>query len=106
MDRFNLDKLIKVVVNDFYASNWYYFKKEKKFLGIVFRKKGFYTYIWDRYIGMQAPKNHVIINDVMFEKPDVVLCFQDDHKKTLYFNSLEDAKRFASDLTNDRKWIS
>ena len=105
MDRYNLDKLIRVVVNDFYASKWYEFKKEKKFFGIVIIQKGFYTCIYDRYIGMQAPENHVIINDVMFEKPEVVLYFQDGHKKTFYFNSLEDAKRFASNLTNDRKWI-
>jgi len=105
MDRFNLDKLIRVTVNDLYASKWYVFKKEKKLFGIVIREKGFYTCIYDSYIGTQAPENHVIIDNIMFEKPGVVLSFQDGHKKTFYFNSLEDAEAFARNLTNDRKWI-
>ena len=71
-------------------------KKEKKFFGIVIIEKGFYTCIYDRYIGMQAPENHVIINDVMFEK------ISDEVNVTI---ELEDGTRTTTtSYTLDGKW--
>jgi len=106
MEKYNLDKLIKVVVNDFYPSRWYYFKPEKKIFGKVIRKEGFYNWIYHSQIGMEAPKNHIIKDNQMFEKPKVVLGFQGNNTKKYFFDTYDEAKTFASNLTNDRKWIS
>lgn len=105
MDKYNLDKLVRVVTNKPYESRWYEFRKEKRFFGRITRKEGFYQWLNDNYIGTEAPRNHFIKDGKLYEKPEVVLCFQDENKKTYYFDSDEDAERFARDLTNDRKWI-
>ncbi|MHB8871065.1 MAG: hypothetical protein ACYC5G_01235 [Candidatus Doudnabacteria bacterium] len=105
MERYNLDKLIKVVVNDAYQSRRYEFKKEKSFLGRITTKEGFYYWLDGSYLGMEAPKNHFIKEGKMYEKPEVVLCFENDYQKTYYFDSLELAETFARDLTNARNWI-
>jgi len=106
MEKYNLDKLVKVVVNDIYESRWYVFRTEKRFWGRITRKEGFYNWLNDGYIGMTAPKNHVIIDGKLYEKPEVVLCFQADYKKTIIFDTYQEAKDFAVNLTNDRKWLS
>ena len=106
MEKYNLDKLVKVVINDFYISRWYHFITEKRLFGIITRKEGFYRWPFDEYVGMNAPKDHVIIGNEMFEKPEVILEYQSNHFKKYVFDTYEEAKKFANDLTNDRKWIS
>ena len=106
MEKYNLDKLIKVVINDIYPSIWYSFKTEKKFFGIITREEGFYNWIHDNYVGKESPKNHLIIDGKLYEKPEVVLEFQGNNSKKYIFDTYDEAKNFASNLTNDRKWLS
>jgi len=106
MEKYNLDKLIKVVVNDIYPSRWYSFKTEKKFWGRITRKEGFYRWPYDEYVGKEASKNHLIKDGKLYEKPEVVLEFQGNNSKKYIFETYQEAKDFASTLTNDRKWLS
>lgn len=105
MTRYNLDKLVKVVVNDFYQSKQYTFKRAKKLFGILVRKEGYYDNLWNRYIGTEAPMNHIRKEEVVYEKPEVTLLFQGNFWKKNYFDSYDEAKNFARDLTNTRNWI-
>lgn len=106
MEKYNLDKLVKVECNDFYPARWYRYEKEKKFLGIVIRKEGFYEKIWDEYLGLEVPKNHTLKNGIVYEKPEVILHYQDSHSKVYYFNSFDEAQKFADDITALGKWQS
>lgn len=105
MEKYNLDKLIKVVINDKYHARWFSYKKEKRFLWFRTRKEGFYEWVWDEFVGVDVPKNHFMKDGVLYEKPEVVLCYQNDYTKTYYFDTYLEAQTFASNLTNDKKYI-
>lgn len=106
MNKYNLDKLVKVECNDFYPARRYRYEKEKKFLGFVTKKEGIYKEIWDNYLGLEVPKNHTLKNGVIYENPEVILHYQADHSKAYYFNSFEEAKKFADEITALGRWLS
>lgn len=105
MVKYNLDKLVKVVVSNITPSTWYSYRKGRKFLGIIFENEGVYGFL-NGFIGLEAPENHIIKDCTIYKKPSVCLHYQADHSKTYYFDTYQEAKNFASELTNDRKWIS
>jgi hypothetical protein len=108
MNIYNLDKLIKVVYHDFYPSTWYIYKKEKKFLGFITQKEGvYYELLSCTYEGLDIPKNHTLIDGVIYENPEVILYYQADHSKHYYFNTFDEAKEFVENITfngNHCKW--
>ena len=106
MNKYNLDKLVKVECNDFYPTRWYRYEKEKKFLGFVTQKEGIYEEIWDNYLGLEVPKNHTLIDGVVYKNPEVILHYQADHSKSYYFNSFKEAKKFADEITAHGRWQS
>lgn len=106
MNKYNLDKLVKVECNDFYPAKWYRYEKEKKFLGIIIQKEGIYMEIWNYYLGFEVPKYHTLKNGVVYENPEVILHYQADHSKSYYFNSFDEAKKFADEITALGRWQS
>jgi hypothetical protein len=106
MNKYNLDKLVKVECNDFYPARWYRYEKEKKFFGFVTQKAGIYKEVWDNYLGLEVPKNHTLKNGVVYENPEVILHYQADHSKVYYFNSFDEAKKFADEITALGRWQS
>ena len=106
MNRYNLDKLVKVECNDFCPSIWYRYEKEKKFFGFVTQKEGIYTEVWNNYLGLEVPKNHTLKNGVVYENPEVILHYEAGHSKVYYFNSFEKAKKFADEVTTLGRWQS
>jgi hypothetical protein len=108
MEKYNLDKLVKVEVNDFYLSRSYVFKKERKIFGIIIREKGFYQCWTEKFIGMIAPINYIIKDNELYEKPEVILHYQEGFYKKYYFESYDEAKKYVNnlipDFTNGRKW--
>ncbi|MBU3661204.1 MAG: hypothetical protein FGM14_15130, partial [Flavobacteriales bacterium] len=81
MNKYNLDKLVKVECNNFYPARWYSYEKEKKFLGFVIQKEGIYKKVLGNYLGLEVPKNHTLKNGVLYENPEVILHYQADHSK-------------------------
>lgn len=106
MNKYNLDKLVKVECNDFYPATWYRYEKQKKFLGIVTQKEGIYKEILDTYLGFEVPKNHTFKNGIIYENPEVILHYQAGHSKVYYFNSFDEAKKFAAEITALGRWQS
>ncbi len=106
----NLDKLIKVKVCDFYLSNFYKYKKERKYTilyGLITIRFNEGVYRFDgNYIGY-LPENHVIIDDKVYEKPELRMIFENDIEKTVYFDTFEDAIKAGEDITILRRglWI-
>lgn len=105
MDKYNLDKLVKVECNNFKLARFYRYEKEKKFLGFVIQKEGVYVEISNKYVGLEAPKNHTVKNGMIFENPEVILHYQDGHSKAYYFNSLEEAEKFSDEITTLGRWL-
>ena len=106
MNKYNLDKLIKVECHDFYPSKWYSYKKERKFLGIVWRKEGIYSNHWHDYLGFEVPEYRTLKNNLIYENPEVLLHYQGGYSKTYYFHSFIDAKKFADEITSVGRWQS
>ena len=106
MNKYNLDKLVKIECNDFYPSNWYRFEKEKKRFGIVTVKEGIYHEPWDNYLGFKVPETHTLINGIVYENPEVILHYQAGHSKVYYFNSFDEAKKFTDEITEKSgRWL-
>jgi len=89
--RYNLDQLITVRVKDRRVISWYKVKKEKKFLGFVTQKAGIYLSMFSDSLVDALPPNLFIENDIVYEKPRVVMCFNNDYIKEIHFNSVKDA---------------
>lgn len=104
MEKYNLDKLIKVSCEDFYRSRWFYYKKEKKLLGFVTIKEGVYSVVHDIYLGTEPPENCTIINYIIYENPEVTLYYQDNISKKYYFKSYNEAKNFVNEVTKSGNW--
>lgn len=106
MEKYNLEKLVRVKVNDFFKSNYYIFKEEKKSF-FNRQKKGFYyRFFGQPFEGENCPKNHTLIDGVVYENPEVILSYQGGISKTYYFDNLKDAKDFANKFIDRYKWIS
>jgi len=108
MNKFNLDKLVKVKVNDFYPSNWYKFikGKQKKYFWQTSTKEGIYFDGFTlEYCKDQNIKNHTLIDNVLHENPEVKLYFQGGQETIKYFLTLDEAQAFADELTKGKNWL-
>lgn len=104
MEAYNLEKLVKVRLNNFYESGRYEYKKEKKFFWRSNQKEGVYMSLWGDYLGLEVPENHTLKNGVVYENPEVILYYQGGISKTYYFDTYEKAKDFYNEMTKNSKW--
>jgi hypothetical protein len=100
MEKFNLDKLIKIECKDFCESYFYTYKPEKKFLNFIIQKEGIYRQLFSKYEGLIAPENHTIKNGIIYRNPKVILYYQNDFSKTYYFNSFNEANEFYEKIAH------
>jgi len=108
MNKYNLDKLVKVSLLDFRKSGWYSYKTEKRFLGFITRKAGIYelSFLGDKDPLMEIPKDHVFEDGIVYIKPSVVLHYQADHSKEYFFETFKDAMFFSEQITSVGRWQS
>jgi hypothetical protein len=104
MKKYNLDKLVKVECNNFYYSMRYSYQKKIKFLGITIKKEGIYDDLFREYLGFDPPKNHSLIDNVVYNNPDVTLYYQGNYSKTYHFDSYNEAKNFSDKITEIGRW--
>jgi hypothetical protein len=102
---YNKDKLIKIVVNRAYPARWWSWKSDKNILGFKVRKAGYYDWMWGEWHGTEIPDNHQVINGELYEKPEVILHFQDDHRIIYFFDTYEQAVEYAKEITNKGSFI-
>lgn len=107
MNKFNLEKLVKVRVNDFYPSKWYYYFtfKPKKYFWQSERKEGVYIDMFEMEYVKDVPKNHTLKNGVIYENPEVVMYFQGGVETKKYFDNIDEAQAFAEELTKGKNWL-
>jgi hypothetical protein len=106
MEAYNKDKLIKIEVVQESMSMYYIYKKEYRHWFWKNRKEGFYTLLFDDYIGLDVPKNHVFKNMAAYEKPKVIFYFQEGHRIVKYFNSHSEAIIYANNTIKEcGDWI-
>lgn len=108
MNKYNLDKLVKVTVSDLYHSKWYRFIKEKqaKYFWQDSYKQGFYVAcVGLNFKGSEPPKGHIFKDGVVFEKPHVTMYLQGGVETRKYFDTLNQAQDFASEITIGKNWL-
>lgn len=105
MTKYNLDKLVKVrCINHRVSDDWYYRKERKRWWGYT-DKEGIYCGWTGDYIGLTPPINHIMTSSTVYIKPRVILNYEGDIAKVYYFESYEEAKKFADELTVGKNWI-
>ena len=105
MNKYNLDKLIKIEYRDVRKSDWYIYKNEKKLLGFVIRKAGYYVEGYGSLLYQEDLDNYFLgENGEVFEYPNVVLRFQEGHKQVRHFFTFEDCLNFVNIITSKGGW--
>jgi hypothetical protein len=103
-NRYNLEKLIKVSIVDKEKSTWYEYRKAVKFLGIQLSPEGFYCTVLGTAKNIDKSM-FLIIDNVLYEKAECILFFENDHRKTFYFDTYEEAKAKADEFTKDKQYL-
>jgi hypothetical protein len=109
MNHYNLEKLIKVEVNEERKSIHYFYRKEKKLLGFILRKEGFYyEFLRTSYVGVNLPDEYKykFVDGVVYVKKQVILHYQNGFNKAYYFDTDEMQNEFVSKLTSVGSWLS
>ena len=106
IERYNLDKLIKVECNDFWHSHYYSYREKVSFLGITICKEGVYDDVSNTYLPEGVPEYHTLKDGVIYCNPSVLLIFQDGYELNLSFSTFDEAKLYADEITIRGNWIS
>ena len=97
MEKYNLNKLVKIEVLKRVESWMYKYKKYKK--NTFFQpgvQEGFYRdFFGSKYINIDEVKSIVVIDFKVYIKDRVVLYFESGIKHTLYFDSYKNADTYA-----------
>ena len=109
MTKYNLDKLVKVRCINYQLSDDYRYRLRcdswwGRFCGKA-DKEGIYCMWTGDYIGLIPPINHIATSSTVYVKPRVILNYEGDIAKVYYFESYEEAKKFANELTAGKNWI-
>lgn len=89
-------QIVKIVLVDDKVNPFIEYQKERKFLGITFRKAGFYSFPWDRKITSKDLKDYVIKNDnKVFYKPLVKITLVNG-SVAKQFDNIEEALKFIA----------
>lgn len=104
--KYNVDKLIKVRLDDFCESKFYRFIEPKEyFFGLIKAKSFIYCHI-SREVVLTLPFYYVIMDNKVMEKPRVTLYFQDNINEDFYFETYDDAKAFYHEITTSGVWVN
>lgn len=113
---YNLAKLICVVVKDFKRIERIEYKERVSFLGITLQSEGWYSY-WNKikepiedYLNdiEYSAERFVIKEKEIIEKPHVNLLFHNDVRACKYFESLDEANKYAEEIKRLTKseWVN
>lgn len=108
-----VSSIVSVLVMDSYKLlSWgaINFRREKKFLGIVTRKAGWYDAIGE-YKGMEYPEEYAKVSFPKdgrgYCKPHVIIRTSDRDRHQKFFDSLQEAQEYADsiDIMVDKRTI-
>lgn len=101
----DLKGLSDVKTLDFFPSPLYKYLPEIARDGVVTRKRIIKYKNSRKYYGEECPENHTIINGVICENPEVILCFIKGEWKRYFFKSYAEAKEFEAKILKLAKHI-
>lgn len=95
---YELADLSHVKTLDFFPSLQYKYVPEIVQDGIVIRKRGIKNRMFRKYFGENCPENHTLRDGIVYENPEVVLCFKHYDTKRYFFKTYYDAKEFEAKI--------
>lgn len=95
---YNLKKLVKITVNDFYVSRQYNYQKCKTVLGITVKSEGVQSSIWNSFMVQKFQKVLFLTDSVLYEKPEVTLYYESGIEKTYIFDTFKEAQEFGDKI--------
>ena len=101
---YNMDSLVKVVVEDYTRAKWYKYNPEHKIFGL-FKVDAYIKeaigpmYTIPEFMALKY-KSLVIQDNKVMHKPHVTLHFSNDHRHGETFETYEEAKRWAKEHTD------
>jgi len=111
---YNLDKLIKITLDDKISSSSYTIHKEYRILNIRIRRAGIYKLYglanWKYKTSDIEKFNSITDNKYMIEdekiytKPSCELIFGTYIRKTIYFDNYKQAKKFYNKIIKDKNF--
>jgi hypothetical protein len=105
MNKYNLDKLIKIEYQDVRKSVRYIYKNEIKLFGFIIRKAGYYIKGYSRYLYQESLDGHFLgLGNEVFEHPKIILYFENDYKQVRYFYTFEKCVNFVNIITSKGRW--
>jgi len=105
MEHYNTDFLIRVKVHDFFRSLYYDYVHEKESRwSSKDIDRHYYTRFNDEWSDT-CPKEHILRDGTVWEKPEVILHYTDGRRCTYVFDTYEEAKEFGAQFIVDSKWI-
>lgn len=107
MKLYNLEKLIKITISDSFPARFYTLKNEIKIMGFTIQKAGLYDSIFRPYkwSGTEIPEGHFIKNGKLYEYPEVILHYQNDHSKVYIFKTYKQAQEFVKKIASSGTFI-
>lgn len=105
--KYNLEKLVKVRVNDFCPARHFKYltEKPKKYFWQTYRKEGVYFCAFTVDYVDEIPDDLFVKDNNVYEKPEVILIFESGVETTRYFDTYEAALTFAKELTKGENWL-
>lgn len=103
----NIDKISSVCVFDKSRDIEYSWRNEKRFLGRITQKKGWYLWSWRsfEYMGTELPGNRLFIDGKLYRKPNVIIYYNNKAGEFFEFNTYNDAIEWANKNFSETKLI-
>lgn len=96
---YNNKKLIKIRVFDACKSDYYKYQKELKLFGFTIRKERIVG-IWESFPVSKLPENYFLKDDIVYEKPELLLNYEGDVLRRIIFETVELAQEKAKTYIN------
>ena len=98
---YNSDKIICINVFDKFKTSRYEYQREVKIFGLRIQKEGIEP-ILDSLIPIsQLPSKYMLLDGIVYEKPECRIVFQENYFKSYWFNTYEQACEKASQIQKD-----
>lgn len=95
--KINKNTIEKIILTDFEEQDWYVYKKEIKFFGIIFREEGLYNFMNHKV----SPSHCIFKDNKVLNKPCVNIRFVSKYEQNHYFDTFAEAKDFYQKIASD-----
>lgn len=105
----NLYNVVRVIVHDSDRSKIYKYvpKKNKRNWFHFPKKEGIYYYMNNIIVWDKIPKNHFLLNNELYVKPNIQIDFVDGSTEYVYRDTYKEAVNLFVELTEgNEKWLT